>query len=257
MLVAHIEEAFLVRMDKGDPASGIGTEDLPDGGPAVLFHEVHAPGIGLEQHLHGPDIPEGSVHRVVGMVPVSGKDIGDEPATHDSAHAGEDLFAQGLATGKKGQPGQGDHAVASPGAEPVVPGHDAVDPAGRAAGRGDEEAFPFPGQVLLQAVRLFLLLETAPALFLPQAVEIMPAVFLLQAFRGNREVDGMAGGKVHFEDAGHEQVFLEGEAPLLLHEVFDVVIPVLGSLPGERAVHLQKKFGQLGIRADGSPVQRG
>jgi len=65
----------------------------------------------------------------------------------------------------------------------------------------------------------------------------------------------MAGNKVHFEGPGHEQVFLEGEAPLLFHEVFDIVVPVLGRLPGGRAVHLQKKLGQLGIRADGSPVQ--
>ena len=137
----------------------------------------------------------------------------------------------------------------------MVSGHDAVDPAGRAAGRGDEETFPFPGQMFLQAVRLVFFPEPAQALFLPQTVEVMPAVFLLQALRGNGKVDGMAGDKVHFEGPGHEQVFLEGEAPLLFHEVFDIVVPVLGRLPGGRAVHLQKKLGQLGIRADGSPVQ--
>ena len=253
LLVAHIEEAFLIGMDERHLSSGIGTEDLLDGGPAVLFHKVHALGIGLEQHLHGPDIPEGGVHRVVGMTAVGGKDVGDESVTHGGAHAGKDLLAQGLATGKKRQAGQGDHGVASPGAEPVVSGHDAVDPAGRAAGRGDEETFPFPGQMFLQAVRLFFP-EPAQALFLPQTVEVMPAVFLLQALRGNGKVDGMAGNKVHFEGPGHEQVFLEGEAPLLFHEVFDIVVPVLGRLPGGRTVHLQKKLGQLGIQADGSPV---
>ena len=137
----------------------------------------------------------------------------------------------------------------------MVPGHDAVDPAGRAAGRGDEETFPFPGQMLLQAVRLGFFVAPALALFLPQPFEVMPAVFLLQALCGDGEIDGMAGNKIHFENSGHEQVFLEREAPLLFHEILDVVVPVLGRLPGGRAVHLQKKFGQLGIRAHGCPVQ--
>ena len=70
MLVAHVKEAFLVGTDERDLPPGIGPEDLLDGGPAVLFHKAHALRIDLEQHLHGPDIPEGSVHGVVGMTAV-------------------------------------------------------------------------------------------------------------------------------------------------------------------------------------------
>ena len=70
LFVAHVKETFLVGMDERNLSSGIGPEDLLDGGPAVFFHKAHALRIDLEQHLHGPDIPEGSVHGVVGMTAV-------------------------------------------------------------------------------------------------------------------------------------------------------------------------------------------
>ena len=69
-LPADRKQGFLVGTDERDLPPGIGPEDLLDGGPAVLFHKAHALRIDLEQHLHGPDIPEGSVHGVVGMTAV-------------------------------------------------------------------------------------------------------------------------------------------------------------------------------------------
>ena len=247
--VPYGKEPLGVRRHKRNLAAAIVFNDVLDDRPAPFTDQTLPIRQRLEHLLHGPDIPEGGVRRVVGVVAVGGEDVGDEPVPDGGTEAEQHVRALFGPSGIEGQAGQRDKRIPPPRSEPVVARRH-----GKASiGPPDKKALPFPGKMAFQTLRGGRQPHAAFDFPPPDLADDVVPVLRLERLRRSGEEHWFAGNKPDLELARLKQIFLIGKAALPLHQILHIEAPVGSGVEDEAALHLHEQGRQCLIRPQADP----